>query len=326
MNENYPTAPKVSVCLPTYNYAHYISHAVESVLSQRFTDFELIIVDDCSVDNTEEVVSRYRCDKRVSFEKNERNLGLVANWNKCLSKAKGEYIKFIFADDMLASDDALGRMAGVLDSDRSISLVASARHLIDSDSRITGLVSHFPPDFVVDGPEVITRCIKEDLNLIGEPTVVLFRRADASRGFNGKYQQIVDLEMWFHLLEKGRFAFIADPLASFRVHPGQKTKENEARLIHLDDLYLLLKDYLGKPYVNIGFARRFFQTFSILYLFRKFGKKGVITREEAKRRISAHCSYFRFCFYYVSYKIIRMYFKLRRSIAKRTGWFEDFKF
>ena len=104
-------APKISVCIPTYNYAHYISFAVESVLNQQFTDFELIIVDDCSKDNTEEVVSRFLYDKRVSFEKNERNLGLVGNWNKCLSKARGEYIKFVFADDMLASDEALGRMA-----------------------------------------------------------------------------------------------------------------------------------------------------------------------------------------------------------------------
>ena len=101
-------APKISVCIPTYNYAHYISFAVESILSQQFTDFELIIVDDCSKDNTEEIVSRFLCDKRVSFEKNERNLGLVANWNKCLSKAKGEYIKFVFADDMLASGRGFG--------------------------------------------------------------------------------------------------------------------------------------------------------------------------------------------------------------------------
>ena len=150
-------APKISVCIPTYNYAHYISFAVESILSQQFTDFELIIVDDCSKDNTEEIVSRFLCDKRVSFETNERNLGLVANWNKCFSKAKGEYIKFVCADDMLASGQALGRMASILDSNPSVSLVASARYLIDSESRITGLVSHFPPDFIANGEDVIGR-------------------------------------------------------------------------------------------------------------------------------------------------------------------------
>ena len=103
-------APKISVCIPTYEYAHYIPFAIESILSQRFADFELIIVDDCSRDNTGEVVRRFQYDKRVLFERNERNLGLVANWNKCLAVAKGEYMKFVFADDMLASNEALGRM------------------------------------------------------------------------------------------------------------------------------------------------------------------------------------------------------------------------
>jgi len=320
-------APKISVCIPTYNYAHYLPLAIESILNQQFTDFELIIVDDCSQDNTEEVVGRFEYDNRLSFERNEQNLGLVANWNKCLSKARGEYIKFVFADDMLASDQALSMMASILDSDPSISLVASARHLIDSESRITQLVSHFPAGFIADGPDVIARCLKEDKNLIGEPTAVMFRRADSEREFDERYQQIVDLEMWFHLLEKGRFAFIAEPLACFRIHPGQKTKDNAARLIHLDDLYLMYKDYLGKSYLQMGFIRRFYLTFTILYLFRKSGKKGVITREEANRRIRAHCSYWHFCLHYVTYKIIRLIFKIDKKIhqekleiADRSPW------
>jgi len=320
MGENPVMAPKISVCIPTYNYAHYIPYAIQSILSQQFTDFELIIVDDCSRDNTEEVVGRFEHDKRVSFEKNERNLGLVANWNKCLSKAKGEYIKFVFADDLLASDQALGRMASILDSDPTVSLVASARYLIDSESRVTGLASHFPPDYIADGADVISRCLKEDRNLIGEPTVVMFRRADGARGFDERYRQIVDQEMWFHLLEKGRFAFIAEPLASFRVHPDQKTRDNAARLIHLDDMYLMFGEYLGKSYLRIGFVRKFYQKFTILYSFRKIGKRGEITREEAKRRIQAHCSCFYFYFYYVIFKIVRPFFKLHKKIyLKRHG-------
>ncbi|MGO9311403.1 MAG: glycosyltransferase family 2 protein [Syntrophobacteraceae bacterium] len=316
-------APKISVCIPTYNYGHYISSAVESVLNQHFTDFELIIVDDCSKDNTEEVVSRFLYDKRVLFEKNERNLGLVGNWNKCLSKARGEYIKFVFADDMLASDKALGRMAGILDSDPSVSLVASARHLIDSESGIIGLTSGFPQDFIADGPEVINRCLrvsrdKEYMNLIGEPTVVMFRRADCARGFDDRYYQIPDLEMWFHLLEKGRFAFTAEPLASFRIHPGQKTRENDARVVGLDDHYLLFKEYFGKSYVHISSIIKFHRTFDQLYCLRKFGKKGVISREEATRRILAHCSYWRFYCYYPIHKVMRLFFKIGRAIDRNT--------
>src|SRR5689334_17359944 len=93
--------PKISVLIPTYNYAHYLDETIQSVLNQSFKDFELIIVDNHSTDNTEEVVSKYLADERVSYHKNEKNLGLVGNWNMCLTYPKAEYIKFICADDMI---------------------------------------------------------------------------------------------------------------------------------------------------------------------------------------------------------------------------------
>jgi len=312
-NEKSAMAPKISVCIPTYNYAHYIAPAIESVLNQRLTDFELIILDDCSKDNTEEAVSRFLNDKRVLFEKNERNLGLVANWNKCISMARGEYIKFVFADDMLASQEVLGLMAGILDSDPSVTLVASARHLIDSESRVIGVASHFPPDFVADGTDVINRCLKEYMNLIGEPTAVMFRRADGLMGFDKRYHQLVDLKMWFDLLEKGRFAFIAKPLACFRIHPGQTTNENAAQLKNIDDRHLLLSEYLNKPYSRINFIRRFYLEFDTLYLIRKFGIKGIVSREQAKKRIRERCSWPRYYYNFIIYKLLRKLFKMGRK-------------
>jgi glycosyltransferase involved in cell wall biosynthesis len=78
------TTPKVSVVIPTYNYAHFLDETIQSVLNQTFLDFELIIVDNNSTDNTEEVVKNYLSDNRVSFYKNDTNIGLVGNWNKCL--------------------------------------------------------------------------------------------------------------------------------------------------------------------------------------------------------------------------------------------------
>lgn len=310
-------APKISVCIPTYNYARYIAQAIESVLNQRLTDFELIVLDDCSKDDTEEAVSRFLCDERVSFEKNERNLGLVGNWNKCLSAARGEYIKFVFADDMLASPEALGLMAGVLDSDPSVTLVASARHLIDSESRVIGVASHFPPGFVAEGTDVINRCLKQYMNLIGEPSVVMFRRADCPMGFDKRYHQLIDMKMWFELLEKGRFAFIAQPLACFRIHPGQTTNENAAQLKNIDDRYLLLSEYSNKPYSRINSIRRFYLAFDTLNLIRKFGMKGIVSREEARKKIREHCSCPRFYFNFIIYKLLRKLFKMGRKKERK---------
>ena len=151
--------PLISVCIPTYNYARYVPQAVESVLAQDFDDFELIVIDDCSEDNTVETMEKYfRGDRRVRFKVNPSNLGMVRNWNRCLTEARGKYIKYVFGDDVLSSKGALGRMATLLESDPSISLVSSARYLIDADSKIMRTESHFG-EGVLEGREVISRCL-----------------------------------------------------------------------------------------------------------------------------------------------------------------------
>src|SRR6185369_11714393 len=117
---------KVSVCIPTYNYAAYLAETIESILAQNFADFELLIIDDNSTDDTRAVVEPYaQQDPRIRFSVNPKNLGMVQNWNHCLAQARGEYIKYVFGDDLLASPDTLGRMVGLLDDDGAVSLVCS---------------------------------------------------------------------------------------------------------------------------------------------------------------------------------------------------------
>ena len=85
--------PKVTVCLPTYNSGEFLRYAIDSILEQTFTDFELIISDDCSTDNTPEIIRSYlEKDSRIQYLQNSHNLGLFPNWNRCLESASGEYI------------------------------------------------------------------------------------------------------------------------------------------------------------------------------------------------------------------------------------------
>jgi len=74
----------------------------------------------------------------------------------------------------------------------------------------------------------------------------MFRKADAVRGFNKDYRQIVDLEMWYHLLEQGKLAYLNEPLCAFRCHPDQQTEHNSRSNATLDDTTLLLNEYLKK--------------------------------------------------------------------------------
>src|SRR5690349_581871 len=92
--------PLISICIPAYNNEAYIAETISSVLSQTYSVFEIIIVDDCSTDNTVEVVRKFN-DHRIRFYQNEKNLGMHGNWNRALSLAKGEYVKLLCGDDTI---------------------------------------------------------------------------------------------------------------------------------------------------------------------------------------------------------------------------------
>ena len=312
--------PKVSVCIPTYNYARFLPEAIESILNQNFTDFELLIIDDCSKDNTAEVVQRYAAkDARIRFSVNSPNIGMVNNWNLCLREARGEFIKFVFGDDLLTSKDTLKKMLAPFAADSAISLVASARDLLDAESKVIRTRSSFGKTTVLDGDEAIRRCLLEQKNLIGEPTVVMFRKKDAARGFNKDYRQIVDLEMWYHLMEQGKLAYLNEPLCAFRCHPDQQTEHNSRSNATLDDTTLLLKEYLKKPYLHFGWWDRTLITYDFCYQVWKTYRKNKLSQEHALETINKACGYTKFRVTLPLYKIVRPCRKLIRHVARKTG-------
>lgn len=94
----------VSIIMPSYNTAVYITESIQSVLAQTYEDWELIIVDDCSTDNTDEVVNSYLLDKRIRYIKNENNSGAAMSRNRALREAKGKWIAFLDSDDLWESN------------------------------------------------------------------------------------------------------------------------------------------------------------------------------------------------------------------------------
>ena len=127
--------PMVSVCIPSYNIEKYIDITIESVLSQTYEDFELVIVDDNSNDKTLDIIKRYN-DDRIRVIINEDNLGPQENWNKALKEAKGRYIKILCHDDLLYTS-CLQRQVEVLQNPRNarVTIVCSGRDIIDENSR-----------------------------------------------------------------------------------------------------------------------------------------------------------------------------------------------
>ncbi len=314
------SGPVISVCVPTYNFAAFLPQAIESILCQTFSDFELLVVDDCSTDNSAEVVDRYVArDRRVRMIVNSRNVGMVRNWNVCTSEARGEYIKFVFADDFLTSPDALKRLLAAFESDGAVALAASARYFADGNGSLTQVVCPFKRDVIMQGTGAINRCLAEQKNLIGEPTAVMFRKAVAARGFDLRYNQLADEEMWFYLLEKGDFAHIKEPLCAFRIHPSQQSARNTNTKSAIDDIFRLNAEYLYKDYVKVNRFSRRYAVFDNLYRLWKFYAANHVPRSVAAEDIDSRYGYRKFRLIYPFYKSYKPFFKLHRKIRNR--WF-----
>ena len=169
--------PRVSVCIPTYRGRATIGPAIESVLAQSLTDFELIVIDDSSPDDTRAIVEGF-ADPRPIYVRNEHNLGPQGNWNRCLELARGKYFKLLPHDDRL-HPHCLERQVAVLDTDRDerIALVFSARDVLGPEGRvITRRGYPGGREGPIAGGMVIRACVRRGTNLLGEPGAVLFRR------------------------------------------------------------------------------------------------------------------------------------------------------
>lgn len=216
-------SPLISVCIPTHNGAEHLAAAIDSVLAQKLGDFELIIIDDHSCDNTAEVARSYD-DPRIRFLANPNNIGAQENWNRCLAESRGRYFKLLPQDDLIAPE-CLATQAAVLEEDKAqnIALVCCARNIVNADGRplmrrgFSRLISG-----KVDAELLIRLCLRHGTNLIGEPGSVLFRRELAQRvgHFDASIPYVVDLDYWFRLLKHGNAWFLRERLASFRLSRG----------------------------------------------------------------------------------------------------------
>jgi glycosyltransferase involved in cell wall biosynthesis len=242
-------SPKVSVCIPVRNGGDFLPLAVDSVLEQSFDDYELIIVDNCSTDGTVKwIEENASTTPKIRFYQNATNIGLVGNFNACLGYAKGEYIKFLCADDLLLPG-SVQRMSDGLDADSSVALVVGGRNLIDEKGAPIAALRYAAENAKIPGKEAINRCFFGK-NYIGEPSAVMFRKKNAQRGFQESLPQLMDLEMWFHLLEQGPMVSLADEVCAIRQYSGQMSQHNIKTGALIEDNVRLSDAYGNKSYIQ----------------------------------------------------------------------------
>jgi glycosyltransferase involved in cell wall biosynthesis len=211
--------PLVSVCIPLYNGGLYIREAIESVLAQTVTDWELVITDDGSTDGSADIVAAFS-DPRIRYLLNPQRLGAEGNWNRCVNEGRGTYRKLLCHDDRLHSD-CLARQVAVFEQsgNESVSLVTSARRIVTPEGKAILTRRWKKQNQTVEGRKAIQQIARSGTNLIGEPGAVLFRASDwnALSGFSARHPYVIDLDFWFQLLGRGDCFYLADPLCDFRV-------------------------------------------------------------------------------------------------------------
>lgn len=208
--------PKVSVVIPSYNGGRFIVATLRSVLEQTWRDFELVVIDDASTDDTVKQAQSIH-DGRLRIVGHERNVGLGANFNRALREARGEYIKLLPMDDLLYPA-CLERQVAVLQSDPRVQMVTCLRDIIDAHGK--RIVTRGPGfSGRLSGGRAIRRTVRSGTNLFGEPGAVLFRASvlEQVREFDASLTFTIDLDMWCRILLRGSIFAVPEVLCAFRV-------------------------------------------------------------------------------------------------------------
>jgi len=301
---------KVSVLIPVYNGERHLSECLETVLAQNFADLEILISDDGSTDGTRNIIERFAARApRIRWWRNPRNLGLIGNHNACLRAARGEYVKFVHQDDKLLSTSAIQQMVAALEAHPGAVLAGCRQHLTGGKSEPVVLSG---TSGVFDGKRLIVLSLEQNTNLVGQPTLTLFRRSAAQRGFDDRFAGHLDYEMWFHLLEQGDFFYLAESLATWRVHEDHYTARARTSGV---------KDYEHLRFVEIYYAKHWLRELATpRMLFAQIYHLGKHYGREALPLTSAMMSQlgrWSYTWRWLWHKVIRPWQKLRLKLHRR---------
>lgn len=226
----------VSIIMPSYNTAQYIAETIESVLKQSYTNWELIIVDDCSTDNTDEVISLFR-DERIHYFKNKKNSGAAVSRNRALREARGEWIAFLDADDLWVPEKLDEQLKFMVDNGYDFTY---------TDYRIQ-LNGEWLP-YICTGPNMVNKRKMYDYCYFSTITVI-YRREAVGLIQIENLKKNNDYAMWLQAVEKVNCYRYPKCMSYYIKHDGSVSSGSKVKLIKWH--YFLFRVGLHKnPFVS----------------------------------------------------------------------------
>lgn len=209
------TKPRVSVCMITYNRADFIGAAIESVQRQDYSDWELIIIDDGSVDNTKELVSQYQAkDPRIGYYKNKVNQDVSRARNRALSYARGEFVAVIDSDDVWIDNEKLGKQVWYLEKRSQVVLVGTRVVTINQDGE--GMEHLKNP---VSDKDIRRRMLWQN-PFVHSSVMFRTRLVRQLGGYDEELITAEDYELFLRLGEYGQLANLPRYMVGYRIHGG----------------------------------------------------------------------------------------------------------
>lgn len=270
MNDFKEGCPKVSVLVPVYNREKYIIECIDSVLKQEFSDFEIVIVDNRSTDNTWAICQELsRKDKRIRIFQNDNNVGPVLNWMRCIEEARGRYSKIVFSDDLLL-EHCLEKMYSAF-TDDDVAFVFSAAK-IGSSTDLCTISYQNSSDSLITFDEYVARLLDHLAPL--SPGAIMLRTKDLKQNLmldipvstprpflkNGAGPDIL-----ISLMTASNYLYVScirEPLVFFRAHEESfsiRDVNDEVTLGYVSAVSFFLKFHAPKywlRYVTLSWIRQ----------------------------------------------------------------------
>lgn len=231
---------QVSIIMPSYNTGQFISETIESVLAQSYSNWELIIIDDCSKDNTDDVVGKYLADPRIHYIKNDTNSGAAVSRNRALREAKGKWIAFLDSDDLWEPDKLQKQISFMKENGYHFSYTNYIE--IDEESKPNGKS--------VTGPKRITKhgmynyCWMGCLTVMYDAeTVGLVQISDMKKNN--------DYAMWLKICQKTDCYLLDETLGRYRKRSGSISNHSYIKLIKWH--YKLYREAEKQPCILAAF-------------------------------------------------------------------------
>lgn len=218
-------SPKVSVLMSVYNGDRFLKESIDSILSQTFTDFEFIIVNDASTDKTPDILKSYSFrDPRIKIITNEVNLGLTKSLNVGIRNSKGEYVARLDAGD-ISEKDRLLKEVKFLDDNLEYVLVGTGVLFVDSDDRVIKEIK------VITENEKIKRNLIKHNQFIHSSIMIRREVLEKVGLYNEEWKYAQDYELYFRLCRYGKVANLPDYLVKYVVYENSITRKKNRKQI-----------------------------------------------------------------------------------------------